>query len=139
MLRYLLDTNVLSEPCKPEPNAHVIVKLDQCRDQIALAAQTLYELQRGVNLLAEGRRKTHISHYIEGIRATLPILPYDEAAAYWQANEVIRLKQIGITPSFVDMQIAAVAIVNGLTLITRNTADFQHFLGLNIENWFDAP
>ncbi len=139
MLRYLLDTNVASEPCKPEPNAHVIAKLDQCRDQIALAAQTLYELQRGVNLLAEGRRKIHISHYIEGIRATLPILPYDEAAAYWQANEVIRLKQIGITPSFVDMQIAAVAIVNGLTLITRNTADFQHFLGLNIENWFDAP
>ena len=103
---------------------------------MGLAAQTLYELQRGVNLLPESRRRTHISNYVEGTRATLPVLPYDEAAACWQATEIVRLKNIGITPSFVDMQIAAVAVVNGLVLVTRNVQDFQHFGGLRLENWF---
>lgn len=137
MLRYLLDTNILSEACKPTPNANVIAKLAEHRDIMGLAAQTLYELQRGVNLLPDGRRRTHISNYVEGIRATLPILPYDEAAACWQATEIVRLKNIGITPSFVDMQIAALAVVNGLVLVTRNVQDFQHFEGLRLENWFE--
>lgn len=136
MLRYLLDTNILSEACKPVPDVQVITKLDECRDSIALAAQTLYELQRGVNLLPEGRRRTHIGNYVDGIRATLPVLPYDEAAACWQAAEIVRLKHIGITPSFVDMQIAAVAVVNGLVLVTRNVRDFECFEGLRLKNWF---
>lgn len=136
MLRYLLDTNILSEACKPQPDAKVLDKLTHNNKISGLAAQTLYELQRGVLLLADGRRRDYIAHYIEGIQATLPILPYDETAACWQAAETVRLKSLGITPSFVDMQIAAVAVVNGLTLVTRNTQDFQHFNDLLLENWF---
>ena len=138
MLRYLLDTNMLSEACKPQPDTKVLDKLTQNNKVSALAAQTVYELQRGVLLLDAGRRRDYIAHYIEGIQATLPILPYDEAAACWQAAETVRLKSLGITPSFVDMQIAAVAVVNGLILVTRNTQDFQHFNDLLLENWFNA-
>jgi tRNA(fMet)-specific endonuclease VapC len=137
MLRYLLDTNILSEACKPQPDTKVLDKLTQNNKVSGLAAQTFYELQRGVLLLAAGRRRDYIAHYIEGIQATLPILPYDETAACWQATETVRLKSLGITPSFVDMQIAAVAVVNGLILVTRNTQDFQHFNDLSLENWFN--
>ena len=73
---------------------------------------------------------------METTRRDLVILPYDEAAADWHADERARLSAIGLTPPFADGQIAAVAAVNGLVLVTRNVADFQHFQGLTIENWY---
>lgn len=63
------------------------------------------------------------------------ILPYDEAAADWHADERARLAAIGLTPPFADGQIAAVAAVNGLVLVTANVADFRHFQGVTVEDW----
>ena len=63
------------------------------------------------------------------------ILPYDDRAAEWHAKERARLSVKGSTPSFVDGQIAAIAQVNGLILVTRNIDDFKPFDGLKIENW----
>jgi tRNA(fMet)-specific endonuclease VapC len=65
----------------------------------------------------------------------MTILPYDERAAEWHAKERARLTVLGQIPSFVDGQIAAVAKVNGLILVTRNTPDFEKFSGLKLENW----
>jgi tRNA(fMet)-specific endonuclease VapC len=47
------------------------------------------------------------------------------------------LKACGKTAAYIDGEIAAVAAVNNLTLVTRNTDDFQFFDGLVIENWFE--
>ncbi len=66
------------------------------------------------------------------------ILPYDERAAEWHAKERARLSLKGRTPSFVDGQIAAIAKVNGLVLVTRNTTDFKSFSKLVIENWHQS-
>ncbi|MEA3360272.1 MAG: VapC toxin family PIN domain ribonuclease, partial [Thermodesulfobacteriota bacterium] len=63
------------------------------------------------------------------------ILPYDDRAAEWHAKERARLSAKGATPSFVDGQIAAIASVNGLVLVTRNVDDFKTFLDLKLENW----
>jgi tRNA(fMet)-specific endonuclease VapC len=63
------------------------------------------------------------------------ILPYDERAAEWHAKERARLSSLGQTPAFVDGQIAGIAKVNGLVLVTRNTIDFKKFSGLKVENW----
>ena len=71
----------------------------------------------------------------EVIGRNLPILPYDAPAARWQAMERARLSLAGNTPSFVDGQIAAIAVTNGLTLVTRNIPDFQMFSGLKLESW----
>jgi tRNA(fMet)-specific endonuclease VapC len=65
----------------------------------------------------------------------MTILPYDERAAEWHAKERARLTALGQIASFVDGQIAAVARVNGLILVTRNTPDFEKFSGLKLENW----
>lgn len=65
----------------------------------------------------------------------MPILPYDERAAHWHAVERARLVAAGRTPPFVDGQIAAIAVVNDLVLVTANVADYEPFAGLTVENW----
>ena len=69
------------------------------------------------------------------VKKNLPILPYDEQAARWHAMERARLSLQGKSPSFVDGQIAAITVSNGLILITRNVDDFKGFSGLRLENW----
>jgi len=66
------------------------------------------------------------------------ILPYDDMAAEWHAKERARLSSKGATPSFVDGQIAAIAGVNDLILVTRNIDDFKSFLRLKTKNWHKA-
>ena len=60
---------------------------------------------------------------------TLPILPYDAAAAKWHGTERVRLSRMGLMPAFADGQIAAIAMVNGLIWVTNNVRDFQGFEG----------
>jgi tRNA(fMet)-specific endonuclease VapC len=67
----------------------------------------------------------------------LLILPYTTAAARWFATERSRLTKIGLSPSYPDGQIASIAAVNNLILVTRNVSDFIHFDGISVENWFD--
>jgi len=66
----------------------------------------------------------------------MTILPYDEQTAEWHAKERARLASLGQRPAFVDGRIAAVARVNGLMLVTRNSSDFKKFSGLQLEHWY---
>jgi predicted nucleic acid-binding protein len=63
---------------------------------------------------------------------------YDEAAATWHARERTRLESIGRPTPFADGQIAAIASVNELVLVTANTRDFAPYKGLAIEDWSTA-
>lgn len=67
----------------------------------------------------------------------MPILSYDRTAAEWHARERARLTALGLTPPFVDGQIAAIAATNGHTLVTANVADFRGFSGLTVVDWRD--
>lgn len=69
------------------------------------------------------------------MRRSFPILPYDEAAATWHGEERARLESLGTPPPFVDGQIAAIAHVHGLVLVTTNDGDFARFKSLRVENW----
>ena len=64
-----------------------------------------------------------------------PNLPYDEAAATWHGEEGARLDALGKPAPFIDGQIAAVAHVHGLVLVTTNESHFAGFKGLEVENW----
>jgi tRNA(fMet)-specific endonuclease VapC len=77
-----------------------------------------------------------MNYLFRRVRPTLPILGFDERAAQWQAEQRARLRHAGKPPSYPDSQIAAVAAVNGLVLVTRNLDDFANFEGLRTENWF---
>ena len=136
-LKYLLDTNVLSEPARPRPNAGVQSRLQAHRDEVCTAAPVLHEMHYGLARMPDGKRKQQLRRYVhEVLRPSLEILPYDRKAALRHAEERARLTSQGRKPPFVDGQIAAIAMVNDLILITRNTGDFEDFADLRSENWF---
>ena len=110
--------------------------LEKHQEEIVTASPVWHELQYGCRRLPVSRKREMIEAYIEdAIRQNMVILPYDERAAAWHAEERARLTAQGKTPSYVDSQIAAIAKVNGLILVTRNTADFESFADLHIQNW----
>ena len=135
-MRFLLDTNVLSEPAKPEPNPGVMERLRRHGGEVCTAALVWNELWFGCRRLPHSKRRRILSRYLaEHLEPSLLILPYDAAAARWHAGERARLGRVGRTPAFVDGQIAAVAQVNGLTLVTGNVSDYRVFEGLEIVDW----
>lgn len=138
MTRYLLDSNVVSEPARVRPNVGVLSRLKRHRHEVCIAAPVLHELRYGVNRMPAGARKRNLATYLASLLDTsLAVLPYDRKAALWHADERARLSALGRTPAHVDGQIAAVAATNNLTLVTRNTSDFVDFAALRVENWFD--
>ena len=135
-VKFLLDTNVVSEPLRPKPAAGVMRRLREHEGESAIPALVWHELRFVCSRLARSRRREAIEHYIEDVvLMSFPVLAYDQMAADWHALERARLTTAGKTPPFVDGQIAAIAHVNDLTLITSNQADFRGFKGLQIQSW----
>lgn len=90
----------------------------------------------GAGIARGARKRNLVERYLrEVVGPTIPVLPYDAPAAEAHAAERARLSRIGKTPPFADGQIAAIARVNGLVLITRNVSDFKAFEGLEIQDW----
>lgn len=136
---YLLDTNILSEPTRATPDERTLARLRRYDNRIATSAVTWHELHHGLALMTACRKRDAIAAYLESLRqVALPVLPYSAEAAEWHALERARLAAKGLTPPFADGQIAAIAHVHGLTLVTRNTVDFKHFSGLKIQNWLSG-
>jgi tRNA(fMet)-specific endonuclease VapC len=137
-MRYLLDTNIIAEPTKPQPNPTVANRIAQYYSEVAIASVSWHELWFGTERLPISKRRQNLEHYLnELVDVNMPILPYTTEAARWFATERSRLVSRGLTPSYPDGQIAAIAATNNLILVTRNTSDFIHFDGLQLENWFE--
>lgn len=136
MLKYLLDTSTLSAAIGPKPSRSVLVRLTQHGHYCAIASVVWGELLFGCERLEHGRRREELESYLRDVVArSFPILAYDVDAATWHGKERARLERRGRPCPFVDGQIAAVAVVNGLTLITSNIKDFASFRGLEVEDW----
>ena len=135
--RYLLDTNVVSELVKPRAvrNPGVAARVTEEADGLVTCAPVWHELEYGCRRLAPGRKRKAIESALARLQASLVILPYDARAARWHAAERARLVANGRTPPFVDGQIAAVAVVHDLVVVTRNGADYAGFDSLRVESW----
>lgn len=137
-LRYLLDTNVVSEGHRRLPNPAVMRRIAKYEGRLATASTVWHELAFGVERLAPSRRKTDLRNYLDlVIHPSMPILAYDEEAASWQARERARLTALGVTVPFLDAQIAAVAATNDLILVTGNVRHYTCFEGVKVEDWSD--
>ena len=135
-LKYLLDTNVVSEPLRPNPAPRILRRLRRHEGEMAIPSIVWHELQFGCLRLPRSRRRTAIESYLHDVvLASFPILDYDRAAAEWHALERARLAAVGRTPPFIDGQIAAIARVNDLALVTSNRAGFRGFKGLRLAVW----
>lgn len=134
--QFLLDSNILSEPLRPVPNPRVMESLVRSSGLTATATVVFHEMLYGCYRLPNSRKRQAIEAYLrEEVEAKLLLLPYDREAAKWHASERSRLVKLGKTPSYVDGQIAAIAVVNDLVLVTNNEADYADFQGIQIENW----
>ena len=135
-LKFLLDTNVIAVPTKAYPNERVMARLQAHKLEIATATVVWHELLYGCRRLPPSKRRRAIEAYLdEVVLPSIPFLPYDAMAARWHATERARLEKLGQTPPFTDGQIAAIAAVNGLTLVTNNVADFTNFQDLTVVDW----
>ena len=126
---------MLSEPIKSLPNRRVQDAIERHDGELATCAIVWHELRYGAARLVVSKKREVIEAYLETIRSVLPILPYDEEAAAWHARERARLGRRGRAPAAADGQIAAIARVNELVLVTANTGDFRRFEGLSLEDW----
>ena len=135
-VRFLLDSNILSEPSRPIPNAQVLHQLNLYRSEVGVASVVIHEMLYGCWRLLESKRKEFLWQYIQDSVLSLPVFDYNLNAARWHAQERVRLTQIGKTPAFADGQIASIAYCSNLILVTNNMTDFQDFEGLALENWF---
>ena len=90
--------------------------------------------------LPKGKRRAALETYLRSVvQASFPILPYDEAAATWHGEERARLEALGRPAPFVDGQIAAIAHVKHLVLVTTHDKDFVRFKGVLLANWSKRP
>jgi len=125
----LLDTNVVSELMKADPDAGVLAWVDDLsRAELFVASITQAELLYGVALLPPGRRRDAIAQTIEAVFVELfrdRILPFDSAAASAYADIGATRRRAGRPISAFDAAIAAIARSRGATLATRNLADFE--------------
>ena len=135
-IRYLLDTNIVSAPVSKRPDAQILKRLDENGPECAIAAPVWHELTYGCRRLPKSKRRAALEAYLQDVvRGSFPNLPYDEAAAEWHGGERARLESLGRPAPFVDGQIASIAHVHGLVLVTTNDHDFVRFKGLRVENW----
>lgn len=137
-IKWLLDTNIISEAIKPIPDSNVINNLTLYSYQIAIAAPVWHELNYGLLRLPDGKRKDMVKKYLENVVSTLTILPYDDVAAKCHAELRSIAQAKGQIIPFVDEQIAAIAISHNLTLVTRNLQDYRMIEDLKISNWFST-
>lgn len=139
--RFLLDSNLVSELSKPQPNANVLTNIQRFEPLCAISAITLQEALFGVELLPDGSRKNKLKGYVEIVKQKFDVIPYDATAAVYYAEVVARCNRAGLPRPICDSQIAATALANDLILVTRNTKDFEpiaKITSLKIENWFEV-
>jgi predicted nucleic acid-binding protein len=135
---YLIDTNVISEARKARANPGVVAffdAVDTANEPIYLSVITIGELRRGVELIRD-RGDLDQASLLENWLTTMlsefadRILAFDaEAAQVWG-----RLR-VPDPNNALDKQIAAIALVNDMTVVTRNTKDFEG-IGLSLMNPF---
>lgn len=137
MNRYLLDTNILSNPLKPLPSTSLVVWLaEQADESLYTCSLNLAELWSGILALPAGKKRQALQEWFEGNRGPSAffrgrILPFDEKAALLWGRIMAEGKRTGRPRSATDMIVAAVAEANDCILVTDNE---RHFAGLKFIN-----
>ena len=134
-MKYLVDANVLSEATKLRPSPRVIDWLGDHDHELSVNAIILGELEYGILLLPNSKRRARLEKWFLGGLNRLQILPLDaETATVW-ARLLADLHRRGRAMPVKDSLIAATARQHGLTVATRNAKHFEH-AGVDVANPF---
>ena len=138
-MSFLLDTNVVSEWVKPHPNPGVVAWLAEAdEDRVFLSVVTLTELRYGIERMPAGQRRKRLEEWLEDdlpLRFEGRILAVDGAVADACGKLVARSEALGRRMEVLDAYIAATAEVHRLTVVTRNTSDFQPTVKSLLNPW----
>jgi toxin FitB len=135
-VKYLLDTNVVSESSKKKPDPNVLAWLARTTlAETGISALTIGELQRGIKLVPEGIRRVTLETWYQQVRVTFAgrTLSLDDRVMECWGERMAALSSKGVSIEPLDGLIGATALVRGLTLVTRNTDHFLAF-GIALEN-----
>jgi len=137
-MKYLLDTNIISETVRPHPNINVQKWLSEISPEfLFISVLTLGEIRRGIEKIEDGKRKNHLLLWLE---QELPnwfgynVLPIDQAVAErwgYLTSTLTQLHQLNA----IDTLLAATALSHNLKMVTRNVKDFD-VPGLEVLNPF---
>ncbi|MDR5698880.1 type II toxin-antitoxin system VapC family toxin [Agromyces aerolatus] len=137
----ILDTNVISEVFRREPDTRVVSWLESIDDDVAITAITLAELLAGVRRLPMGRRRSvlveSIERAVQPYRDTRSVLSFDDRAADHYADILDAREKSGQPISMADAQIASICRARNAVCATRNTRDFDR-TGIELVNPWDA-
>jgi len=138
----LLDTNVISEPLRREPEPGVIEWIDaQALETLYLSAITVADLRSGIALLPAGKRRTSLQESLE--RRVLPlfsgrVLPFDLPCTQTYSEIIAKTQKVGLAIATADGFIAATAVANGFAIATRDTSHFEAAEVAVINPWGEA-
>ena len=137
----LLDTNVISEPQRLQPNARVLEWIDaQALETLYLSVVTVAELRAGIALLPAGKRRDNLHDNLE--KRLLPmfvnrVLSFDMACTKAYAELLAKSRAAGLALESADAFIAAIALSNGFAVATRDTRPFET-AGVDVINPWEA-
>jgi predicted nucleic acid-binding protein len=137
----LLDTNVISEPQRREPNARILEWIDaQALETLYLSVVTVAELRAGIALLPAEKRRDNLHDNLE--KRLLPmfanrVLSFDMACTTAYAELLAKSRAAGLALETADAFIAAVALANGFAVATRDTRPFE-IAGVDVINPWEA-
>ena len=141
-MKYLLDTCVVSETRRREPNTNLMNWLAERKAaDLFISVVTLGELRKGACSLKEASRRQVLEKWIDEDVATSfsgRILSFERSIADQWGRLMGEGIAKGLTPSVTDSMLAATALARGMAIVTRNVSDFQ-FEGLQVVNPFGGP
>ncbi|MYG81921.1 MAG: type II toxin-antitoxin system VapC family toxin [Gemmatimonadetes bacterium] len=142
-LRWLIDTNVVSEMMRPAPEPRVAGFLDGIWAQgVGVASITVWEILNGIRRMDAGRRREHLADRFQGMLDDLfsgRILDWTlhDAEACARVMETKRRRGEPLDEHLPDAMLAGTALRRGLALATRNERDFRN-TGIEVVNpWSD--
>lgn len=134
----VLDTNVVSELARPQPNEVVVEFLRAVSPRTFITTIVLAELYLGVEILAAGHRKRELRRHADAVRAAYHrrTVALTSEVAQNYARGVAEMRRRGRAISVNDAYIAAATVIIEGTLCTGNAYDFEHYPGLRVVDPF---
>lgn len=131
-MKYLLDTCVISDFTKGNPNVQARLKAERPSD-LLISSVTLMEIRFGLVLNPERAKK--IGPITQSLLKLIDVLSFEDKEATSVAAIRASLRKCGTPIGPYDVMIAGTAVANQLIMVTSNTDEFQRVSGLVLEDW----
>ena len=138
-MKYVLDTNVISEITKPQPNQNALFWIQDHVDDVGITSISLEKLYYGILLLPDGKRKRKLKETIDAVVRDCSdrTLSFDAFCSFLCADIRSKARKAGRVGTIEDFMIAAICLRDDLALVTRNVKDFDFIDNLEIVNPFE--